>query len=152
VRASSFCTNYATKMPFWKGTRTIAEDKIVKAEKKFGLFVFHEQSEDSINVVDIVAVHGLNGHFQKTWQTTQDGQEVNWLRDFLPKQIPFARVLSFSYNSTVMFTKSVADIGTFSEQLLEDLLSMRSGLAASRPIIFVCHSLGGIVVKKVRNS
>lgn len=72
-----------------------------------------------------------------------------WLRDFLPQQIPHARIMSFGYDSGVLFSKSTSNIGTFAEQLLELLLSMRVNVSATRPIIFICHSLGGIVVKKV---
>jgi protein SERAC1 len=71
-----------------------------------------------------------------------------WLRDFLPQQVPHARIMSFGYDSEVLFSKSTCDVGTFAEQLLESLLSRRMGVAEARPIVFICHSLGGIVVKK----
>lgn len=35
--------------------------------------------------VDIVAVHGLGGHFEETW-TDSDSKQL-WLRDFLPSQL-----------------------------------------------------------------
>lgn len=72
-----------------------------------------------------------------------------WLRDFLPQQIPHARIMSFGYDSVLLFSKSTSDVATFAEQLLESLLSMRMNVPEMRPIIFICHSLGGIVVKKV---
>ena len=43
----------------------------------------------------IVAVHGLNGHREKTW--TVNG--VNWLRDFLPLDISNARIYSWGYDA-----------------------------------------------------
>jgi protein SERAC1 len=116
------------------------------------LFVFADQDEDDTGAIDIVALHGLNGNWERTWQhTTKSGGKVLWLRDFLPKQIPHARIMSLGYNSVLQFSKSVADIGTFAEQLLAALVAKRRGRAARRHIIFVCHSLGGIVVKKVRH-
>jgi hypothetical protein len=128
-----------------------AKNSLEVKENRLGLFVFKDQDDNDPDVVDIVAIHGLNGHWEKTWQTTtRRGDQVVWLRDFLPQQIPHARIMSFGYDSVLQFSKSVAHIGTFAEQLLEDLVSRRMGLAARRPIIFVCHSLGGIVVKKVR--
>lgn len=75
-----------------------------------------------------------------------------WLRDFLPQQIPHARIMSFGYDSVLLFSKSTSDVGTFAEQLLESLLSRRMNVPDTRPIIFICHSLGGIVVKKVGSS
>ncbi|OCK72795.1 hypothetical protein K432DRAFT_314863, partial [Lepidopterella palustris CBS 459.81] len=47
-------------------------------------------------VIDIVAVHGLNGHRDKTW-TAANG--VHWLRDLLPADIPNARVFCWGYNA-----------------------------------------------------
>lgn len=130
----------------------VTEYPVEGNEEKYGLFCVHNQPRDKANTIDIVAVHGLNGHFEKTWETkASSGKTVNWLKDFLPKQMPHARIMSFGYNSTVLFSKSAADIGTYAEQLLEDLISYR-GLFMSRPIIFICHSLGGIVVKKVCGS
>jgi hypothetical protein len=118
-------------------------------ENPYELFIFHDQPSDRSNVVDIIAIHGLNGHYERTWQETgPDGPPVYWLRDFLPSQMPKAGIMSYVYNSTVLFSKSEADFGTFPEQFLEDILNWRKrGMV--RPIIFVCYSLGGIVFKKV---
>ncbi|KAJ4319205.1 hypothetical protein N0V84_006487 [Fusarium piperis] len=96
-------------------------------------------------MTDVVAIHGLNGHYEKTWTDKNTG--VNWLRDLMP--ITSARVLSFSYNSSVKFSKSTSDLYDFADQLLEGLYASRqSAEEAQRPIIFVCHSLGGIVFKQ----
>ncbi|MCJ1268052.1 hypothetical protein MMC22_007938, partial [Lobaria immixta] len=46
-------------------------------------------------LLDIVAVHGLNGHREKTWTVN----DVNWLRDLLPLDIPKARILSWGYDA-----------------------------------------------------
>ena len=123
-----------------------------KRDERHGLFVLEDKPAGDTRAIDIVAVHGLNGHYEKTWSVLdEEGQDVNWLRDFLPEQIPNARVMSFGYNSLLQFSKSVADIYTFADQLLEALLSKRiTQEEQSRPIMFICHSLGGIVVKQVR--
>ena len=116
------------------------------SEEREGLFLLAPLEEDgkAINV-DVVAVHGLQGHYRKTW--TEGGK--TWLQDFLPHALPAARIMSFGYNSTVIATKSIAGIDEFARQLLEGLEQKRRGGAEERPIVFVCHSLGGVVVKKV---
>jgi triacylglycerol esterase/lipase EstA (alpha/beta hydrolase family) len=98
--------------------------------------------------VDVVAVHGLQGHAFKTW--TFDNGNM-WLRDELPGNVPAARVLTFGYDSTIAFSRSVATIEDIALQLLTALHMERESdeaLGTRRPIVFVCHSLGGIVVKK----
>jgi len=79
----------------------------------------------------------------------------NWLKDFLPFQLRDAgittRVLSYGYDSDTAFTKAVTDIDDVAGMLLDRLVGERqSAEEKSRAIIFVAHSLGGIVVKKVR--
>ncbi|KAH0558568.1 hypothetical protein GP486_004775 [Trichoglossum hirsutum] len=96
--------------------------------------------------VDIVAVHGIDGHPFTTW-THQDG--VCWIRDFLPDHLPGARIFTFGYESKVAFTLSTGGLGDFARSLLVTLTGIRkSGEERHRSIIFVCHSMGGIVVKK----
>jgi hypothetical protein len=121
---------------------------------QFGMFILEDKPSDMEKAVDVVAIHGLNGHYLNSWTTTNAArQKVVWLRDLLPKQLPDARIMSYGYNSAVQFSKNVSGIATFAEQLLEDLRSWRSTQAEQdRPIVFICHSLGGIVVKQVRDS
>jgi hypothetical protein len=53
-------------------------------------------------IQSIVAVHGLNGHREKTW-TSKDN--VNWLKDLLPEKIPNARIFSWGYDANT-YSKS----------------------------------------------
>ncbi|KAJ4422570.1 hypothetical protein N0V82_002798 [Gnomoniopsis sp. IMI 355080] len=120
----------------------------------YGLHVLVDKDPDAENVVDIVAVHGLNGHYENTWTSIhKDGTPSNWLKIMLPKiaqqEHVNTRVMSFSYNSSVQFSKSTSDVFVFADQLLEHLLAKRTQEGEQkRPIIFICHSLGGIVVKQ----
>lgn len=118
----------------------------------YGLHILVDKDPEGEGIVDIVAIHGLNGHYENTWTTKKgDGTQVNWLRDLLPKKIRNARIMSFSYNSRVQFSKSTSDIFVFADQLLEQLLAARNTPGEeARSIVFICHSLGGIVFKQVR--
>jgi len=98
-----------------------------------------------LTLLSIVAVHGLGGHWEDTW-TDENGKL--WLRDFLPSQIPEARIMSFGYNADTANSKAVTDIDDVATDLLNRLGRERLGQAKTRPILFICHSLGGIVVKK----
>ncbi|KAH0537658.1 hypothetical protein FGG08_005571 [Glutinoglossum americanum] len=50
-----------------------------------------------------------------------DDHQKIWLRDFLPSQVQNARVMSYGYNSIVAFSKSIAGIDEFAEDLLNRL-------------------------------
>jgi hypothetical protein len=81
-----------------------------------------------------------------TW-TAENGKL--WLQDFLPSQLPSARIMSFGYNSDTALSNAVTDIDDVASMLLFRLnLSRKHEDERKRPIVFISHSLGGIVVKK----
>jgi hypothetical protein len=103
--------------------------------------------------VDIILVHGLNGEPQKTW-TAKNG--VFWPADLLPTSLREARanILVYGYNADVYSKKhssSPSDnfIYMHAQTLITSLTHYRKDeLTFRNPIIWVCHSLGGILVKR----
>lgn len=115
------------------------------------MFYFTEKLPTEEQTIDLVAIHGLGGHYNDTW--TDKNTEQNWLRDFLPDQVPQLRIMSWGYNSGVLGSKSVGTVTTFAQGLLADLKTCRATKKLEkRPLIFVCHSLGGVVFKRVRET
>ncbi|KAI9842016.1 MAG: hypothetical protein M1837_007512 [Sclerophora amabilis] len=115
--------------------------------ERVGLFKLEKDTPNHAYVLDIVAVHGLNGRWDKTWE--HDNGKL-WLRDFLPSQLRDAninaRIMSFGYNSTTAFSKAVTNIDTEAEALLDRLEGNREQEDEKRrPIIFISHSLGGLI-------
>ncbi|KAK0614544.1 Alpha/Beta hydrolase protein [Immersiella caudata] len=97
--------------------------------------------------VDVVAVHGLDGTWNETWRADNG---VFWLRDLLPDVLPHARILSYGYDSRTYASSSISDqfIYDHAKALVAELAAFREYTnTRSRPIIFVAHSLGGLVVK-----
>ena len=99
--------------------------------------------------IDIIAVHGLDPldnplHATKTW-SARNGKL--WLSDFLPDRNPRIRVLLYGYNSSAVFGASTSGINGAAENLL-NYLRIERKQAPKRPIVWISHSLGGIVVKK----
>ncbi|KAG5662198.1 hypothetical protein KAF25_004437 [Fusarium avenaceum] len=109
-----------------------------------GIQTLHSSEYDEI---DLVFVHGLKGDCLKTWkdQTTDEP----WPKTMLPLEIGTARVLTYSYDATVVGKADVPSqnrISNHAANLVTALASLRqSDNANQRPIIFVCHSLGGLV-------
>ncbi|PVF91422.1 hypothetical protein CPB86DRAFT_878527 [Serendipita vermifera] len=107
---------------------------------------FKELSPGQNPLIDIIAIHGLDGHRERSW-TAENG--TMWLRDLLPLDIPSARILTYGYDSdTRRFTHtSTQGIFHHAEAFVVDLTLARIA-NPERPIIFLAHSLGGIILKK----
>jgi alpha-beta hydrolase superfamily lysophospholipase len=62
-----------------------------------------------------------------------------------------SRVFSYGYDSSTAFSKAVTDITDEAAMLLDRIKGERKSRSERhRPIILIAHSLGGILVKKVR--
>ncbi|KAI5806088.1 hypothetical protein EDC01DRAFT_638617 [Geopyxis carbonaria] len=120
-----------------------------------GIKLVYKPPADVQPTVDIVAVHGLGGDVYGTWTAkaaSPTGEDVFWLRDLLPAEVPKARILSYGYNSDPvkwMEAASTNNVHQHAHTLVTELhYFRRKKNERYRPIIFVCHSLGGIVVKQ----
>jgi hypothetical protein len=97
--------------------------------------------------VDIVAVTGLGGHALGSFRSA-DGMSV-WLRDFAPQDIPRARFITYGYDTAVVASDSNQGIRELAHTLLDELTEYRrSTQTQQRSLLFVCHSLGGVVLKE----
>ncbi|KAF3763781.1 hypothetical protein M406DRAFT_260907, partial [Cryphonectria parasitica EP155] len=105
--------------------------------------------------VDIILIHGLNGNPTKTWTA---GNGVYWPTDLLPKTLEEdgtqANIFVYGYNADVAGNKdkkpSTNFIHEHAQTLVSYLTSFRKRRKSQRnPIIWVAHSLGGILLKRV---
>ena len=126
-----------------RGDTPAQNDTISPEKEKIGLFELSKA--ETSKKVDVVAVHGLQGDAFKTWECSNGSL---WLRDYLPEEIPSARIMTFGYDSTLAFSNSVARIEDKALDLLNRLGAKRDESTDRRPVVFICHSLGGVVVKK----
>ena len=125
-----------------------SSDKVIESDR---LFEIYAPADGRRIDIDIVAVHGLMGHPYTTWTRGKDPNGKAWISDFLPSQLPHARVFSYGYDSNFVHSSSIARIPEFAMNLLAWLKLRRSTESErQRPLLFICHSLGGIIVKKVR--
>ncbi|RDW59059.1 hypothetical protein BP5796_11983 [Coleophoma crateriformis] len=113
-------------------------------------------SPDESPSVDIVFIHGLGGKSMGTW-AAGGKPSLFWPKEFLSLEpvIQTARVSTFGYYADfrTRAPKNFLDIEDFALRLLSDL---KNGQDAGNnnlnigqvPVIFIVHSMGGLVVKK----
>ena len=138
-----------------------------------GLTMLYQPRDEQSITADLVFVHGLQGHPWRTWESSvtsqsktsgrnpfkrwsvrrndKEGPGVCWPADLIPQDFPQLRVLTYGYDSKITgyYASSTGKNGIFESgnSLLNALSQMRTNLAV-RPIIFVAHSLGGLVIKQ----
>ncbi|KAL8729216.1 MAG: hypothetical protein Q9181_005069 [Wetmoreana brouardii] len=101
--------------------------------------------------VDVVFVHGLNPKGSETHarQTWTDHGGVFWPESLLPRELPLARILIFAYNSSILSRASNAHVASHARTLCDRLKNRRlEEQEIHRPLVFVAHSLGGLLVKQ----
>jgi hypothetical protein len=111
--------------------------------KKFlGIIPYKRKSSNICSVDD--TSHGQDGEISSI-------DFVYWPKDLLPVDCPKSRIMTWGYDTVI--TKGIAgptnksNIFAHAKDLLYALDRERP---LGRPLIFVAHSLGGIVVKEVR--
>lgn len=96
----------------------------------------------------IVAVSGLGAAAS---QPMVDG-EVNWLGDeaMLPYWLPIARIMHVTYDWEWFGQDKAIQhwLPLLASELLKSVMAKRQN-CPTRPVIFVGHSLGGLIIKKV---
>jgi len=97
--------------------------------------------------LDIIFIHGLGGDATSSWHPA--GNPGLFWPQWLADDIPMARVWTLNYPAA--WTKWLADASGMgildrSRNILQYLVA--SGLG-KRPIVFIAHSLGGLMVKQL---
>lgn len=71
-----------------------------------------------------------------------------WLRDGLPVDFPNARILIYGQDTGLLNSMSFQNLLDLGGKLRSDLRLIRAYVA--KPIVLIGHSLGGLILKKVR--
>ncbi|KAK1252185.1 hypothetical protein MKX08_003372 [Trichoderma sp. CBMAI-0020] len=108
-----------------------------------------EREKKSISLdVDIVFVPGLGADPIESWKSSNS--DFNWMKDEtgIQSQFPRARLLLYKYESAYNGGFKVKqDIENLANTLLVALSAKRETCKA-RPIVFIGHSMGGLVIAK----
>ncbi|KAK3357688.1 hypothetical protein B0T25DRAFT_166748 [Lasiosphaeria hispida] len=99
--------------------------------------------------IDIIAVHGLGSSVDWSWTwRDKSGQSppVHWLRDLLPAIVPNARIIVYNYDSKWHSNAPKVRLQLCAEDLVQSVFAFCGG-RVHRPVIFIGHSLGGLVIQ-----
>ncbi|KAF3187996.1 hypothetical protein TWF788_001459 [Orbilia oligospora] len=115
-----------------------------------GLHLVRTPASEIGYTCDIIILHGLNGGPAKSFRHP-DGGNI-WFADFLPTDIvdidswTNSRIWTYGYDADSAFGSTSSSALDFARSLLYKVSRIRDGYEQHK-IIWVCHSLGGIVVK-----
>lgn len=96
-------------------------------------------------VLDIFFVHGLGGNSTGTWQREDDTFWPRWLAE----QFPNCRVYVLAYDSNKLAGFLSGEGASFHDLALAMLDQIVSREESAPHMLFVAHSLGGLIVKQL---
>jgi len=95
---------------------------------------------------DVIFLHGLNGDARKTWTASKEKEEVFW-PFWLAEDVPGIAVRALSYDAAPSaWTGNSMDLNDRAVNLLWLLKTHKMG---DRPLCFIAHSMGGLIVKSM---
>ncbi|KAH7304158.1 hypothetical protein B0I35DRAFT_484642 [Stachybotrys elegans] len=97
---------------------------------------------------DCIAISGLSSHPFGSWQPHGPNKSYMWIRDELPASVPGVRYILYGYDSALTTGSSFQSISDIGLGFVHQLRAGGWNLASSKPIIFLAHSLGGLVLKE----
>lgn len=102
--------------------------------------------QSSNAMADIVFVHGLGGKFHDTWRHGREGDDDHFFwPEELGKELAECNVWTFGYDAGIT---RLGQPGMIIGQRAGNMATqMENNGLGCRPIIFVTHSMGGLVVK-----
>ncbi|XP_070273507.1 protein SERAC1 isoform X2 [Myotis yumanensis] len=145
--------------------RTLAnlDRETVQEKYQDGVYVLHPQCRTSQPIkADVLFIHGLMGAAFKTWRQQDQaltekvsGDETRyttcWPKTWLAKDCPALRIISVEYDTSLSDWRARCpterkSIAFRSNELLQKL---RAAGVGDRPMVWVSHSMGGLLVKKM---
>ncbi|KAF9884504.1 hypothetical protein FE257_001691 [Aspergillus nanangensis] len=99
--------------------------------------------------VDVYAIHGMGSNATSAWMHKDKHSQTRWLKDVLPavEGLQSIRVIQVNHQSRWDANSALMQFNDHAEMVLGDIESLHKE-NPERPIIFIAHSFGGILLKK----
>ncbi|KAI9772504.1 MAG: hypothetical protein M1840_000709 [Geoglossum simile] len=144
VEATTECSTQSTRQYGESSQAREPRSLCTHDQDEYGIKILYSPKEP---IADIVFVHGLTGGQVSTW--TAERANASWPKLLLSEDIPEARISAFGYDADVV--KFLGQAGQ--HKIRQHAINLLAGLADMRfetgftelPVIFVAHSLGGLV-------
>jgi len=125
----------------------------VENHEKVRLVRCGDVNPQDTSYVDVIFVHGLTGDYNATWSSDGHDEETFWPKVLEQKLDGKVRVWSLNHDAPLLRISDQnsveMNLGTDAPAILGKLEQHKIG---SNPIVFVTHSLGGLLVKAVLRS
>ncbi|XP_044277945.1 protein SERAC1 isoform X3 [Varanus komodoensis] len=139
----------------------------VKEKYPDGVYLLHPQFRTNMPIkADVLFVHGLLGAAFKTWRQQdveqsaaekdvdmEDDYSECWPKTWLASDCPSLRILSVEYDTHLSDWKAKCPVESYRESLAyrstELLKKLRAAGIGDRPLVWLSHSMGGLLVKKM---
>ncbi|KAH6641222.1 hypothetical protein F5144DRAFT_482650 [Chaetomium tenue] len=103
--------------------------------------------EPEKHIADCIAISGLASHPFGSWQPRGDDKTFMWIRDVAPMYVPGLRTILYGYDTKLAGSHSFQGISHLALGFISQIRANGGALDHARPLVFLAHSLGGIVLK-----
>ena len=96
-----------------------------------------------------IVISGLASHPLGSWQPKGEDSSFMWIRDTLPAAFPDVRFILYGYDTALQGSRSFQTIIDLARTLIGGLEANGWASPTAKPIIFLAHSLGGVLLKQL---
>jgi hypothetical protein len=100
-----------------------------------------------LTIHSCIAISGLASHPFGSWQPKGANKTFMWIRDELPRHLRGTRAILYGYDTKLDGSQSFQRIPDLAQALVTSLQTYGWNKPLAKPIAFLAHSLGGLVLK-----
>jgi hypothetical protein len=93
-------------------------------------------------------ISGLASHPFGSWQSRQGDKTFMWIRNILSKHLQGVRSIIYGYDTKLGGSQSFQLIPDLAQALINQLQTYGWNSTSAKPIVFLAHSLGGLVLRE----